>query len=177
MTRFAGDYRRSKLSDEGLGKKYTFLVSVREQLRELQDAFYDQLVPLRGDGSLMMMRGLVDQKTYVKLMRFNPSQNRDDDLPVDSIQWTDAQEFSIRVKWILGRQVRLPQADETNQLDTDGVMAEWLDTADTDSTAPIVPAIQSGEDQTLTATSLDKETQSAGLGFRVLVEITSPEAK
>jgi len=177
MTRFAGDYPRSKRSDEGLGKKYTFLMSVREQLRELQDLFYERLVPLRGDNMAMIMRDLVDQETYVKLMRFNPSKNRGDTLPLDSIQWTDAQEFSIRVGWIIGREVRLPRADEVSQLAADGVMAEWLDAAASGATAPIAPATQSGEDQTLTATSLDKATQSAGLGFRVLVEITSPEAK
>lgn len=177
MTRFAAEFPRSNLSDEGLGKKYTFLMSVREDLRELQDLFYERLVPLRGDDAPMILDELVDQVTYVKLMRFNASSNRGDELPVDSIQWTDAKEFSIRVGWILGREVRLPRADEIGQLTTNGVMAEWLDAADSSATAPIAPAIQAGENQSLTVTSLDKKTQSAGLGFRVLVEVASPEAK
>ncbi|MBE35908.1 MAG: hypothetical protein CMI16_10230 [Opitutaceae bacterium] len=123
MTRFAEEFPRSNLSDEGLGKKYSFLMSVREQLRELQDLFYERLVPLPGNDAPMIMRELVDQETYVKVMRFNPSKNRDDALPVDSIQWANAKELSVRVGWVLGREVRLPQADEISQLTAAGVMA------------------------------------------------------
>jgi len=174
MTRFAAEFPRSKLSDEGLGKKYSFLMSVRGQLRELQDLFYERLVPLRGADAPMILRDLVDQETYVKVMRFNPSKTRGDALPVDSIQWADAKEFSIRVGWILGREVRLPRADEIG-LAPDGFMAEWLDATDSSATAPIAPAKQEGADEDLTATSLEKKTQSAGLSFRVLVEYAAPE--
>lgn len=177
MTRFAEEFPRSNLSDEGLGKKYSFLMSVHEQLRELQDLFYERLVPLRGDDAPMIMRDLVDQQTYVKVMRFNPSKNRGDALAVDSIQWADAKELSIRVGWILGREVRLPRADEISQLTAAGVMAEWLDATDSSKTSPIAPARQKGADETLTATSLEKKTQSAGLGFRVVVEYAASEAE
>ena len=161
MTRFAAEFPRSNLSDEGLGKKYSFLMSIREDLRELQDLFYERLVPLRGDTAPMIMRDLVDQGIYVKVMRFNPSKSRGDTLPADSIRWADAKEFSIRVGWILGREVRLPRSDEISQLTASSVMSEWLDAPET---API-------------ATALDKKTQSAGLGFRVLVEITSAKSE
>lgn len=177
MTRFANEFPRSNLPDEGLGKKYTFLMSVREQLRELQDLFYERLVPLRGTDEPMILGDLVDQETYVKLMRFNPSKNIGDNMPVDSIQWADAKEFSIRVGWILGRDVRLPRAEEIDELTTSGLMAEWLDTTDSSATAPIAPAAQSDRNQSLTVTSLDKKTQSAGLGFRVLLEVASAESE
>ncbi len=175
MTRFTAEFPRSNISDEGLGKKYSFLMGVREDLRELQDLVFERLVPLGGADAPMIMRDLVDQKTYVKVMRFNPSKNRGDGLPVDSIQWADAQEFSIRVGWILGREVRLPRAEELSQLTAGGVMAEWLDAADRSETAPIAPAKQEGVDESLTATSLEKKTQSAGLSFRVVVEFSAPE--
>tara|TARA_Y100000385_G_scaffold270364_1_gene309338 strand:+ start:1745 stop:1903 length:159 start_codon:yes stop_codon:yes gene_type:complete len=52
-----------------------------------------------------------------------------------------------------------------------------LDANDSSKTAPIAPAKQEGADEDLTATSLEKKTQSAGLGFRVVVEYADPEAE
>jgi len=54
----------------------------------------------------------VPQSLYVLVMNTNPSRNPGRTLPVDSINWSDAQEFCTRLSWMLGTTVRLPSADE-----------------------------------------------------------------
>jgi tetratricopeptide (TPR) repeat protein len=103
---------KSRLSDEGLGRKCRYLSAVEDSIRELQDDVYDQLIPLPKDKAVMLMKGEVTQGLYARVMKFNPSRNLGDALSVDSLSWYETQEFCLRLSWILGLQVRLPLRDE-----------------------------------------------------------------
>lgn len=103
---------KSRLSDEGLGRKCRYLSAVGDSIRELQDDVYDQLIPLPKDKAVMLMKGEVTQGLYARVMKFNPSRNLGDALSVDSLSWYETQEFCLRLSWILGLQVRLPLRDE-----------------------------------------------------------------
>jgi hypothetical protein len=106
------DYPKSNRLDGALRTKYAYLALRRENLRVIQDAVYDNLLPLPGVGGHQMLATEVPQSLFVLVMNTNPSRNPGRALPVDSVSWTDAQEFCTRLSWILGRTVRLPTIEE-----------------------------------------------------------------
>ena len=106
------DYPKSNRLDGALRTKYAYLALRRENLRVIQDAVYDHLLPLPGVGGHQMLATEVPQSLFVLVMNTNPSRNPGRAFPVDSVSWTDAQEFCSRLSWILGRTVRVPTIEE-----------------------------------------------------------------
>lgn len=98
----------SSLYDETLFLKYGYLNFARTDLGRIQTALYNRLQPLDRDGGFLMLRHEVHQILYSQVMATNPSRNRGDMLPVDSVTWEEASEFAQRVAWVLGRPVSLP---------------------------------------------------------------------
>ena len=106
------DFPKSRRLDGALRIKFAYLMLRRADLRALQDEVYDLLLPLPGFTDRLMLKTEVPQSLYVRVMSTNPSRNPGRTLPVDSVNWTDAQEFCMRLSWMLGAPVRLPTADE-----------------------------------------------------------------
>ena len=106
------EYPKSQRLDGALRIKFAYLALRRTDLRTLQDEVYDRLLPLPGVAERLMMKTEVPQSLYVLVMNTNPSRNPGRTLPVDSVSWTDAQEFCTRLSWLLGTVVRLPTTDE-----------------------------------------------------------------
>ncbi len=106
------DFPKSRRLDGGLRIKFAYLALRRADLRALQDEVYDRLLPLPGVDGLLLFKTEVPQSLYVLVMNTNPSRNPGRTLPVDSINWSDAQEFCTRLSWMLGTTVRLPSPDE-----------------------------------------------------------------
>jgi hypothetical protein len=106
------DFPKSRRLDGGLRIKFAYLALRRADLRALQDEVYDRLLPLPGVDGLLLFKTEVPQSLYVLVMNTNPSRNPGRTLPVDSINWSDAQELCTRLSWMLGTTVRLPSADE-----------------------------------------------------------------
>lgn len=106
------EYPKSRRLDGGLRIKFAYLALRRADLRTLQDEVYDRLLPLPGVAERLMLKTEVPQSLYVLVMNTNPSRNAGRTLPVDSVSWTDAQEFCTRLSWLLGTAVRLPTTDE-----------------------------------------------------------------
>lgn len=189
-----GEYPRSRLSDRGLGRKYAFLVSLGEGIRDLQDQVYDQLVPLPRTDGLMLLRDEVSQGLYTQIMKFNPSRTPGELLAVESLSWQEAEEFCRRLGWVMGRRVRLPARDEIAAALADAVessrdksaipsgeiyanltgnVAEWLAAAEESAEAPVLAAEGAdGGDVSRQFSSRPKNTRSRELGFRVVVELT-----
>jgi hypothetical protein len=106
------DFPKSRRLDGALRIKLAYLALRRADLRTLQDEVYDRLLPLPGVSERLLMKTEVPQSLYVLVMNTNPSRNAGRSLPVDSVSWTDAQEFCTRLSWLLGTTVRLPAPDE-----------------------------------------------------------------
>ena len=106
------EYPKSNRFDGSVRTKCVYLALRRGNLRAIQDAVYDNLLPLPGAAERQMLATEVQQSLFVLVMNNNPSRNPGRALPVDSVSWTDAQEFCTRLSWILGRTVRLPTIEE-----------------------------------------------------------------
>jgi hypothetical protein len=118
-------YPKSRRLDGALRIKFAYLALRRADLRALQDNVYDQLLPMPGDEQNLLFKSEVPQALYVLVMSTNPSRNPGRALPVDSVNWSDAQEFCTRLSWLLGARVRLPTADEFRVAAGDAVGAYW----------------------------------------------------
>lgn len=112
VDRLFTDFPKSRRLDSRLKIKLSYLHLRRDELRALQDQVYDQLLPLPGVSERLMLRTELAQPLYLLVMTSNPSRNPGRALPVDSVSWTDAQEFCERLGWMLGARVRLPSTDE-----------------------------------------------------------------
>lgn len=106
------EYPKSRRLDGSLRIKIAYLSLRRTDLRRLQDEIYDRLIPLPGVDDRLMLKTEVPQSLYVLVMNTNPSRNAGRSLPVDSVSWNDAQDFCMRLSWLLGTTVRLPSSDE-----------------------------------------------------------------
>ena len=106
------DFPKSPRLDGALKIKLSYLSLRLVDLRKLQDEVYDGLLPLPGVAERMLLKTEVPQSLYVLVMNINPSRNPGRTFPIDSVNWTDAQEFCTRLSWLLGTTVRLPSVDE-----------------------------------------------------------------
>lgn len=106
------EFPKSQRLDGTLKIKLAYLGLRRTDLRLLQDEVYERLLPLPGAVERLLLKTEVTQALYVLVMNTNPSRNPGRSLPVDSVNWTDAQEFCMRLSWMMGTEVRLPSIDE-----------------------------------------------------------------
>jgi hypothetical protein len=110
--RLAEEFPRSKAVDGELRIKLNYLVLKGAELRKIQDEVYDRLLPLIGVTDRLLLASETPQGLYQAIMNTNPSRSPGRALPVDSVNWLDAQEFCARLGWILGTEVRLPTEQE-----------------------------------------------------------------
>lgn len=108
-------FPRSSLNDEDLQLKVRYLNLVQNDLGFIQDRIYDALLPIPEVEGWRMLRTEVPQALYSLIMGTNPSRNKGDVRPVDSVSWVEAKNFCERLAWILGKPVRLPTENEFRQ--------------------------------------------------------------
>lgn len=108
----AADFPRSRALDRALQFKLSYLALRRGDLDALQGEIYAQLAPLPAGNDRQMLKTEVAQELYSRVMNANPSRNPGRALPVDSVNWLEAQEFCQRLSWLLGVRVRLPTEAE-----------------------------------------------------------------
>ena len=119
------EFPKSSRQDSTLRIKYAYLAMRRADLRALQDQVYERLLPLPGESERLMLASELPQSLYVAVMNTNPSRNPGRTLPVDSVSWTDAQDFCMRLAWLLGRPVRLPTLAEFRSALGEGEREGW----------------------------------------------------
>lgn len=105
-------YPKSSLNDEALQVKVRYLNQVQSDLGFIQDRVYDALLPIPDEKEWRILKTEVPQALYFTIMRTNPSRNRGDVFPVDSVSWLEAKRFCERLSWIMGKPVRLPTENE-----------------------------------------------------------------
>jgi hypothetical protein len=108
-------FPRSSLNNEDLELKVRYLNLVQNDLGFIQDRIYDALLPVPEAEAWQMLRTEVPQALYAHIMGTNPSRNKGDLRPVDSVSWNEAKNFCERLSWILGKPVRLPTENEFRQ--------------------------------------------------------------
>ncbi len=109
---FRENYPRSTMLTDDLLLKLQFLNYVKEDIPMLQERILGLLLPISEDSDWFMSRLEVPQALYYSVMLSNPSRNKGDTLPVDSVNWYEAEEFCQKVSWVLGMPVRLPNKTE-----------------------------------------------------------------
>lgn len=105
-------FPRSSLNDQDLQLKIRYLNLVQNDLGFIQDRIYDALLPIPEVEGWRLLRTEVPQALYSLIMGTNPSRNKGDVRPVDSVSWIEAKNFCERLTWILGQPVRLPTENE-----------------------------------------------------------------
>ncbi len=110
--RLASEFPRSRSVDGSLRIKLNYLALKAAELRRIQDEVYDRLLPLVGVNDRLLFSSETPQGLYQAVMNTNPSRNPGRTFPVDSVSWHDAQEFCLRLGWIMGAEVRLPTLEE-----------------------------------------------------------------
>lgn len=108
-------YPRSSLNDEALQLKIRYLNLVQNELKFIQERIDESLVPVPDAADWKILETEVAQALYALIMGTNPSRNRGDTRPVDSVSWAEAKDFCERLSWILGQPVRLPTENEFRQ--------------------------------------------------------------
>ncbi|PXA05549.1 hypothetical protein DDZ13_01365 [Coraliomargarita sinensis] len=105
-------YPRSSLNDEELELKVRYLNLVQSDLGFIQDRVYQALLPIPEEDEWRILKTEVPQALFSMIMGTNPSRNRGDVKPVDSVSWIEAKQFCERLSWIMGKPVRLPTENE-----------------------------------------------------------------
>ncbi|MFU8848859.1 MAG: SUMF1/EgtB/PvdO family nonheme iron enzyme [Opitutales bacterium] len=105
-------YPRSSLNDDELELKIRYLNLVQNDLGFIQDRVYEALLEIPDEKAWKILRTEVSQALFFMIMRTNPSRNRGDVNPVDSVSWIEAKQFCERLSWVMGKPVRLPTENE-----------------------------------------------------------------
>ncbi|MGF1451884.1 MAG: SUMF1/EgtB/PvdO family nonheme iron enzyme [Opitutales bacterium] len=112
-TAFREDFPGSRQVDGTLLSKLEYLAFMRAEVGFYQRRIEGQLLPIPGAGNnARMLRTEVSQALYSSIMLNNPSRQRGDLLPVDSVTYAEALAFCQRVGWLFGREARLPRRAE-----------------------------------------------------------------
>ncbi len=127
--RIAERFPKSRYASFDLRLELDYLDLVQESLPELQTLLRDSLRPIPGSDEWQMSSTLVSQKVFSRVMNANPSRNRGEELPVDSVSLEQASQFCQRASWILARPVRLPRRSEFQ-----AALGEWDPKANESST-------------------------------------------
>ena len=97
------------------------LAAVRERTATLgliRESLANQLIALPGGRARKMLRTEVSQALYAAVMGANPSARRDPARPVESLTYDEAERFCVRLGWLTGLNVRLP--DEADYIAAQG---------------------------------------------------------
>lgn len=112
LERLKSTYPNSERYRDDLMLKVSFLGLRQDDIGYIQDRVYNQLIALEEMPGLLMLKTEVSQVLYERITGTNPSRNRNELYPVDSVTWIEVNEFCERLGWMLGRTVRPPTRKE-----------------------------------------------------------------
>ena len=112
LQRMVEEFPLSSYNDESLKLKIKFLNFIRNDIELIQDSIYRDLVSVPGEPGISILKTEVSQALYALIIGYNPSRFVGDLKPVESVSWTEANEFCKRLTWIMGLRVRLPKEHE-----------------------------------------------------------------
>ncbi|HTB63564.1 MAG TPA: SUMF1/EgtB/PvdO family nonheme iron enzyme, partial [Opitutales bacterium] len=111
-TNFHQAYPQSTLLDTDLQNRILYLYFKKDDLASIEDQVYTQILPVPRIQYWQMAKQEVTQSLYSAVVGGNPSRNPGPKLPVESVNWTEARDFCLKLSWIIARPVRLPMVEE-----------------------------------------------------------------
>jgi formylglycine-generating enzyme required for sulfatase activity len=85
-----------------------YLHALRHDLASLVQSILANLLPVPGSPQTRLYKTEINQLLFERITDSNPSLNKNPELPVDSVTWSEAKDFADKLSWILGRPTRLP---------------------------------------------------------------------
>ena len=106
-------YPNARVFDREVRRKLNYVVVKGSEISGIQRSVTAMLKPVPGSPGVLLLNTEVPQTLYTMLLDGrNPSAVVGDFLPVNSVAYDEAMEFSQRLGWIMGRTVRLPTEAE-----------------------------------------------------------------
>jgi tetratricopeptide (TPR) repeat protein len=112
LQRMDEEFPLSSYNDDGLKLKVKFLNLIRNDIELVQDRIYENLISVPNEPGIKMLKTEVSQALYSTIIGYNPSRFVGDLMPVESVNWNEANDFCLRLSWIMGLRVRLPKEHE-----------------------------------------------------------------
>ncbi len=109
---FRANFPKAELPIESILRRTRFLYEKAPVLPDLWRSVQDDLLAIPGRSGQYMLRTEIPQWLYTTIVGENPSRSSGEALPVESVSFTDAENFCRRLSWIMGRRVRLPWVEE-----------------------------------------------------------------
>ncbi len=102
-------------SDSPLIQELTFITNRQGMIKIINNAIEGYFIKHPVKKEIKLMRHEVPQSFYQAVMGLNPSAVVRGNLPVESVNYEDAQQFCKKLGWLTGRKTRLPTAEEFMQ--------------------------------------------------------------
>lgn len=99
------------LPDDAERKELEYLAANGATLRSVLGTIDQALRPVPASAA-RVYRTEIPQGLYAAVMGSNPSSSRREANPVESVTYAEAEEFAVRLGWLLGAKVRLPTVAE-----------------------------------------------------------------
>ena len=112
LQRMDEEFPFSSYNDDGLKSKINFLNFIRNDVELIQDRIYVNLITVPDEPGIRMLKTEVSQALYSTIIGYNPSRFVGDLMPVESVNWKEANDFCKRLSWVMGLRVRLPKEHE-----------------------------------------------------------------
>lgn len=109
-------FPRSRFLNDLPGEEIEFLLAAQDDIADVQSFLEGNMVPHPMISGLRILRTEVPQELFTKVARNNPSRASGPQLPVESVSVIDAESFLERLKWMTGREFRLPMREEIEPL-------------------------------------------------------------
>jgi hypothetical protein len=93
-------------------QELVFISSRQGMIKIINAAIEEYFIPHPVNKQLKLMRHEVSQSFYEAVVGINPSAVVRGNLPVESVNYEEAQKFCQQLGWITGRNIRLPTAEE-----------------------------------------------------------------
>jgi len=89
-------------------ERVPYLFGIRSDIVFLRRAIVEHLRPVAGRPGWSFLDREVSQLLFQRIMGYNPSARKQDNLPVDNVTLEDARAFARRITWIVGLETRIP---------------------------------------------------------------------
>lgn len=109
---FLRNYPNSEFAQQVDGEEIRYLHRQREAIPTLLETVYNNLIRIPGTTDQYLFRTEITQVLYERITGNNPSSLTGGELPVESVTWREAMDFTEKLSWILSRPVNLPNREQ-----------------------------------------------------------------